>query len=128
VIGLLDTHTFLRWITNDPQLSPRCQQIISDPSNSLYLSVASAWEIAIKAQIGKLPLSDTPEKLIPKHLALNSFQVLPIHLDHALHLYTLPLLHRDPFDRILVAQSQRENLPILTADSLIAQYGIQTVW
>src|SRR4029434_5823323 len=111
--GLLDTHTFLWWVTNDPQLSPLAKQIIGDTGNTLYLSVASAWEIALKARTGKLQLSDTLDKIITKHIALNAMQILPIQLNHALRTYALPMHHKDPFDRILVAQSQLENLPIL---------------
>jgi PIN domain nuclease of toxin-antitoxin system len=126
--ALLDTHTFLWWVLDDPQLSPLCRQIIADGSNTIYFSAASAWEIAIKYQIGKLPLPDSPEPYVTSRVALNGFEILPIGLSHALHTHQLPLLHRDPFDRILIAQSQTENVPILTTDPLISQYGIQTVW
>ena len=126
--ALLDTHTFLWWALDDPHLSPRCRQIIADADNTIYVSVASAWEIAIKVQIGKLALPELPEPYVTSRVALNGLQVLPINLSHALHVYSLPLLHRDPFDRILVAQSQLENLPVLTTDPLIAQYGVQVIW
>jgi PIN domain nuclease of toxin-antitoxin system len=125
---LLDTHAFLWWVLNDPQLSARCRQIIADPANTIYISAAVAWEIAIKAQLGKLTLSDTPEVIITDQIQQNNFQVLPITLQHTLHTYTMPLHHRDPFDRILAAQSHIENLPIVTIDALISQYGVSTIW
>ena len=126
--ALLDTHTFLWWITDRPQLSARAREIISDGSNELFLSAASGWEIAIKAQLGKPELPDDPEHFIVEQLALNAFTSLPIRLDHALHVYALPRHHRDPFDRILIAQCQLENLPILSADPQIARYPVEVLW
>ncbi len=125
---LLDTHTFLWWIDNDPHLSTQARALISDSNNELYFSAASGWEIAIKARIGKLAMPDNLEQFIIEQLVLNQFTVLPIQLSHALHVYTLPLLHRDPFDRLLVAQSQVEDLLLLTNDALIQQYTTQTTW
>lgn len=125
---LLDTHVFLWWVLDEPQISPTCRRIISDGANTIYFSAASAWEIAIKAQIGKLHLPNAPEIYVPDRLARNGMTALPITMDHALYTSTLPLHHRDPFDRVLVAQSRLEELPILTADSLIVQYEVRTVW
>ena len=125
---LLDTHTFLWWIDNDPHLSTQARALISDSNNELYFSAASGWESAIKARIGKLAMPDNLEQFIIEQLVLNQFTVLPIQLTHALHVYTLPLLHRDPFDRLLVAQSQVEDLLLLTNDALIQQYTTQTTW
>lgn len=126
--ALLDTHAFLWWVTNNPQLSPTVQAIIADRNNQLFFSAASGWEIALKAQLGKLVLPSQPEQYIANQLALNSFEVLPIQLSHALQTYYLPNHYKDPFDRILVAQSQVENLSILTSDSRIAQYRVSTIW
>ncbi len=112
----MDTHTFLWWNANDPRLSPLARQHIADPANTIFVSLVSVWEIAIKAQTGKLVLPQPPALYVPSRIASNGFRVLPISLDHALHVYTLPLIHRDPFDRLLIAQSQQENLPILTTD------------
>ena len=126
--ALLDTHALLWWVTNNPQFSPTVQAIIADRNNQLFFSAASGWEIAIKAQLGKLVLPSQPEQYIANQLALNLFEVLPIQLSHALQTYYLPNHHKDPFDRILVAQSQFENLPILTSDSRIAQYRVSTIW
>ncbi len=125
---LLDTHAFLWWITDDPQLSEHARAIIEDPENSLFLSAASAWEIAIKAGTGRLPLPDVPARFVLQQMAANAVEGLPILLEHALLVYELPPLHRDPFDRLLVAQSRSEKIPILTLDSQIAQYAVETIW
>jgi len=126
--ALLDTHAFLWWITDDPRLSSRVRELTGDSTNTLFLSAASGWEIAIKAQLGKLQLPDNLERYIADQLSLNGFESLPIQLRHALHVYSLPDLHRDPFDRILVAQSQLEQLPILTVDPQIARYRVEVIW
>lgn len=113
---------------DDPQLSQVVRDLITDGHNELYLSAASAWEIAIKSARGKLTLPDLPEKFVAERLALHHFQALPIQLSHALRVYSLPDLHRDPFDRLLVAQAQLEIMPILTADMNIARYDVETIW
>jgi PIN domain nuclease of toxin-antitoxin system len=124
---LLDTHIFLWWIDNNKQLSPTARNIIGDGQNELFFSAASGWEIAIKTQIGKLKLPTNLQQFMVEQLRRNAITSLPIQLSHTLHVYTLPLLHRDPFDRLLVAQSQLEDLPILTTDRQIEQYDIQTI-
>jgi PIN domain nuclease of toxin-antitoxin system len=125
---LLDTHVFLWWIDNDPNLSSTAADIIRSRGNELYFSAASGWEIAIKMAIGKLKLPGNLEEFVTEQLALNNIKVIPIQLVHTLGVYRLPLLHRDPFDRLLVAQSQLEQMPLLTADPLITQYSVQTLW
>jgi len=125
---LLDTHTFLWWITDSPRLSAWAREVIRDSDNELFFSAANGWELAIKAQLGRLQLPDNLEQFIVDQLSLNTILALPIQLRHALHVYTLPRHHRDLFDRMLVAQSQVENLPILTADPQIAQYDVETIW
>lgn len=125
---LLDTHTFLWWIADDAQLSATARQIIANTDNTLYLSAASGWEIAIKTRLGKLRLAHDVQGYVAEQIALNAIHVLPIAMSHALHVSTLPDHHRDPFDRMLVAQSQVEQLPILTIDPLIAQYPVATIW
>jgi PIN domain nuclease of toxin-antitoxin system len=125
---LLDTHTFLWWIIDSPRLSARAREVICDSNNELFFSAASGWEIAVKAQLGRLQLPDNLEQFIVEQLSLNAILVLPIQLRHALHVYTLPQHHRDPFDRMLIAQSQVENLPVLTADSQITRYAVETIW
>ena len=125
---LLNTHVFLWWITDDPRLSPRAREIIADGRNRLFLSAASGWEIAIKAKLGRLQLPDEPEHFIPEQLELNAIEALPVQMVHALHVYRLPDHHRDPFDRLLVAQAPLEKLPILTADPQIARYPVKVIW
>lgn len=125
---LLDTHAFLWWITDDPRLSLRAREIIADGANVLFLSAASGWEIAIKAKLGRLRLPDEPERFILKQLESNAIEVLPVQMSHALHVYALPDHHRDPFDRLLIAQAQLEKLPILTADPQISRYEVETIW
>ena len=126
--ALLDTHTFLWWVTNDPLLSAKVEGILRDRGNQIFVSAATGWEIAIKSQIGKLNFPTPPEPFMLQQLALNSFVTLPIRLEHGLRVYHLPFYHRDPFDRILIAQSQLEGMPILTTDSKIAQYGVDVIW
>ena len=125
---LLDTHAFLWWIMDDPKLSPQAADAIQDSDNDIYVSVASAWEIAIKAGLGKLKLPDTPKRFVPRQIAANNFLVLPINLDHGLAVQDLPLHHCDPFDRLLVTQSQIEKMPIVTDDGLIKRYGVKVLW
>jgi PIN domain nuclease of toxin-antitoxin system len=126
--AILDTHVFLWWNTDDPKLSTSIREIIADGRNTLYLSAASAWEIAIKAERGRLTLPAPPQEYVTDRLALHSIQALPITLRHALQVYALPVHHRDPFDRLLVAQGQIEDLPILTADRTFARYDIRTIF
>jgi PIN domain nuclease of toxin-antitoxin system len=125
---LLDTPSFLWWVTDDPRLSPRAREIMSDGENQLLFSAASAWEIAIKARLGRLTIPEPLATFVSAQLAENAIEGLPIGLSHALQVHSLPDHHRDPFDRMLVAQSRIENLPILTGDRLIAQYPVETVW
>ncbi len=126
--ALLDTLTFLWWNMGDPQLSQRVHEFIADGRNELYFSAASAWEIALKTGRGKLVLPEPPEKYLATRLALHRIQALPIQVSHALRVYELPELHRDPFDRLLVVQSQMENLPIVTSDEHIRSYDVETIW
>ena len=125
---LLDTHVFLWWNEDNPRLSKKAKRIMADPRNTLVLSVASAWEIAIKVQLGKLRLPEDAASYVPARAARDSIEILPILLPHALALESLPMHHRDPFDRILVVQSQLEKLPILTADPAITAYPVSVIW
>jgi len=125
---LLDTHTFLWWITDAAELSDPARAVLADGANEVYLSAASAWEIAIKAGRGRLTLADTPERFVTQQLAKNYFRGLPVQLAHALHVFQLPDHHRDPFDRLLVAQSQLEGLPLVSADPEIKRYAVEVVW
>jgi PIN domain nuclease of toxin-antitoxin system len=125
---LLDTHAFLWWISDSPKLSALARDVMSDGNNVLYFSAASGWEIAIKAQLGRLQLPTDLESFIPEQLAVNNMTVLPVQLHHALHVSTLPRYHRDPFDRILIAQSQVESLPLVTVDAKISRYAVDIIW
>ncbi|WP_414589967.1 type II toxin-antitoxin system VapC family toxin [Scytonema sp. PCC 10023] len=125
---LLDTHAFIWWVTDDSQLSSTARGIIADPGNVLFLSAASAWEIVIKVRLGKLKLPEPPETYIPSRLTMNRLEGLPIQMVHALQVTNLPDLHRDPFDRIIIAQSQVEKTPIVTVDSQITQYPVDVIW
>jgi len=125
---LLDTHTFLWWITDDQKLSGRAREIISDGSNELFLSAATGWEIAIKVQIGRLKLPEEPIRFILEQMRINAIQSLPIQMNHALHVSTLPQHHRDPFDRLLIATAQLEGLPILSSDHQLVNYQVEVIW
>ena len=120
---LLDTHTFLWWVTDDSRLSLTAREVISSTQNQRLLSAAAGWEIAIKAKLGKITIQGNLKDFIHSQMETNEIQTLPVQMDHALHVYHLPNLHRDPFDRLLVAQSQLENLPIITSDPYIAKYN-----
>jgi PIN domain nuclease of toxin-antitoxin system len=125
---LLDTHAFLWWLVDDPRLSPRAHAAIRDSGNEILFSAASAWEIAIKAGLGRIAFEDDLAEYIPRQVVANGFGHLPIRFEHALQVFRLPLLHRDPFDRMLVAQAQVEQMPLLTADPAIARYRVEVVW
>ena len=125
---LLDTHTFLWWNLDDPQLSTIAKEIIADGSNEIFLSAATAWEIAIKTARGRLTLPEDPARYASNRMSLHNFQALPVHIHHATRVYTLPMHHTDPFDRLLIAQSQVEAMPLLTADVDIRKYDVEVVW
>jgi PIN domain nuclease of toxin-antitoxin system len=125
---LLDTHAFLWWITDDPRLSTSARAVIADAANELFLSAASGWEMAIKARLGRLEVAGDLPRVIPAHMASNAVQSLPVQMGHALSVHGLPDIHRDPFDRILVAQGLAEQMPILTQDENIAKYEVRVIW
>ncbi|MGI9173719.1 MAG: type II toxin-antitoxin system VapC family toxin [Rhodothermales bacterium] len=125
---LLDTHTFLWWVTNDASLSQTARHLIADTANEVFVSAANAWEIAIKTGIGKLQLPEPPERYVPDRIARNGFQPLPITVAHALRVSALPPHHRDPFDRVLIAQALVEDMPLLTADAMIQRYAARVLW
>ncbi len=125
---LLDTHAFLWWIADSPQLSGVARDVIADERTRPIFSVVSGWEIAIKAGVGKLEIPGSPETFLSEQLSRNDFEVLPMYLRHALHVYDLPDHHKDPFDRLLVSQALAEDLVFVTADPSIAAYPVETVW
>lgn len=125
---LLDTHTMLWFFWDDPQLSAAAKAIIEDPANRKRVSIASCWEIAIKAGLGKLQLSEPAAGFLNREITRNNFDVLPIGLNHATAVETLPMHHRDPFDRLLVAQCQIEQVPLISVDAIFDAYGVTRLW
>jgi PIN domain nuclease of toxin-antitoxin system len=121
---LLDTHIFLWYITADPKLPASFLSAIQDPANEVYLSVASIWEAVIKHSIGKLPLPAPPAEYLPQQRAAHGIASLPIEEGALPHLAGLPPLHRDPFDRMLVAQALEHGMAIASVDPDISAYGI----
>lgn len=126
--AILDTLTFLWWNMDDQQLSKTAHEFIRDGKNEVFLSAASAWEIASKCARGRLTLPEVPGQYVADRMAAHHFLPLPVQISHALQVFNLPDIHQDPFDRLLVAQSQLEDLPILTADNFIPQYGVSVIW
>lgn len=125
---LLDTHSLLWLLTDDPRLSSTARQCFEEATNELLISIASLWEIAIKVSLGKLSLARPFEELFPAQLELNRIGVLGIDLRHLREVAALPFHHRDPFDRLLVAQAKVEELPILTRDSRFEAYPVRKIW
>ncbi len=119
---LLDTHVLLWWLNEEP-ITTEAQQAIASPKNAVCVSAASAWEMGIKVGLGKLQV---PERLSAR-LGSERFTPLPVTIDHGLRVGELPMLHRDPFDRLLVAQAQLEGLTIVTRDPRIARYDVETL-
>lgn len=125
---LLDTCTFLWIVTSDASLSASARKLFSDPANEAFLSAVSAWEIALKHSLGKLPLPRPPSVLVPEERQRHQIQALPLAETAALFCAKLPELHKDPFDRMLVCQAIVAGLTLLTPDPLVTQYPVATVW
>ena len=126
---LLDTHAFLWFLNDDIALNFKARAAIEDPSHTVYLSIASLWEIAIKVGIGKLELPEPYAVFIRKQLAINSrLRMLAISIDHLEITSAIPLHHRDPFDRLLIAQAIHENLTLITSDATFARYDVDRFW
>jgi PIN domain nuclease of toxin-antitoxin system len=125
---LLDTCTFLWIISGSPELSDTARNLFSDPTNEVYLSAASAWEIIIKHKLGKLPLPDPAHDFIKKWRSRHVIDSLPINEEAVLQLSRLPEYHKDPFDRILICQAIAGSLVILTPDPNITKYPVRTEW
>lgn len=124
---LLDTQVWLWAISGDSRLGPRTRAAISAAKNSPLLSAASAWEIAIKFRLGRLTLPSEPESFVPPRLVRDGIGTLPVDIRHALRVASLPSHHRDPFDRLLIAQAQIEDVPIVTADPMIGRYDVTVI-
>jgi len=125
---LLDTHSWLWFVLGDASLSAAARTLIEDPGNAKFVSPASYWEIAIKISIGKYVLPLPYEKFIRNAVHGQGFLVLPILASHTAGLCSMPLHHRDPFDRLLVAQALAEGMPLVSADQALDPYGVRRLW
>ncbi len=126
---LLDTSAFLWYVSARSELSPQARSIVGDSRNNVYLSHVSIWELSIKYRIDKLELaSDSLSDWLDTHLSANSFRLLEIKVSHLLQYADLPLVHRDPFDGLLIAQSLVEDIPVITSDAAFDQYAVQRIW
>jgi PIN domain nuclease of toxin-antitoxin system len=124
---LLDTHAFIWWDSDPAQLSPAALAALQDPANEVWLSVASVWELVIKAQLGKLALR-LPLADIVRQQQANGLRVLPVSLAHVLAVEGLPPIHKDPFDRLLIAQANVEGAELVSADQVVRQYPVRILW
>ena len=125
---LLDTHTLLWWHTKTVALSAVARKAIDDPANEVFLSLVNVWEIQIKVQLGKLPLPKPVADLIDEEIRANNFQLLPVTLEHIYGLDALPFHHKDPFDRLLIAQAREEGLTLVSRDTPMKAYSVSLLW
>jgi PIN domain nuclease of toxin-antitoxin system len=125
---LLDTHSFLWFTLDDPLLSATARDLIADPNNEIEISPASYWEIAIKIRIGKYSLSEPLDDFVGREVETNQFGILHIEPRHVAPLTTLPFHHRDPFDRLIIAQAMVEQIPVVSADAAFDDYPVKRLW
>ena len=125
---LFDTHAFIWWDSEPSKLSSNARAACEDPGNELFFSVASAWEMEIKLQLGKLQLSQPLSDLVATQQQTNGIKVLPIALTHVLHLQRLPAHHKDPFDRLLIAQANVEDAFLVSHDPAFSRYAVKMLW
>lgn len=125
---LLDTHTLLWFVDASPNLSDRARELIDDPTNQKVISLIRLWEIAIKHSLGRLVLSLPLNQYIATHLTPSKVELLSLEIPHILTFAQMPWHHRDPFDRILIAQAITENIPILSIDAALDAYAMQRIW
>jgi len=125
---LLDTHAFLWFILNDPQLSATARELIADPHHDVDVSPATYWELAIKISIGKYSLPEPLQVFMEREIAANQFRILHIEPRHVNPLTSLPFHHRDPFDRLIIAQAMVEQIPVISADTAFDSYLVQRLW
>lgn len=126
--ALLDTHALLWWLTDDLALTRRARNFLADTKNGVVVSAASAWEIAIKARLGRLSVMQDLLDDFAGHVEREGFELLSISAQHGIRAGLLSGTHKDPFDRMLVAQSQAENLPIVSSDKIFDRYGVRRIW
>ena len=124
---LLDTHTLIWFLNGEDNLSDKSKEVIENPENSNFISIASIWELAIKISLGKFKFKKGFKKFL-ELIDENGFEVIPISFEHALRLSTLEFIHRDPFDRLIVVQAMTDNLTVITRDENMAKYEIKTLW
>ena len=125
---LLDTHAFLWWVDGTHPLGRRAKTAIADPTAEVFLSIASAWELAIKVSLGKLRLPKPVDRFLPEQLSINGFSMLEASLRHVSRVADMPFHHRDPFDRVLIAQSLIEEMPIVSNERVFEAYGVNRIW
>lgn len=125
---LLDTHVLIWWSSNSDKLTNKVYDLITDTNNSLMFSIASVWEMQIKSQLGKLNLIAPIPELIANQQQVNKIQILPIELNHIYVLKDLPDNHRDPFDRIIIAQALFEKMPVVSKDEIFDAYPVDKIW
>lgn len=125
---LLDTHSLIWLVTDDPKLSPVAKSVFLDSGNALFCSAVVGLEIAVKSSLGKLQLSESPRDFVEGRIRNNGLLRLPVTLAHTYRLGHLPFHHRDPFDRLLVAQALEEDLALLSRDTILSEYGIRRLW
>jgi PIN domain nuclease of toxin-antitoxin system len=125
---LLDTHAFLWFVLNDSQLSAAARTAISDPNNEVFVSPATFWEVAIKVSLGKYTLAVPLEAFFQQGIQANGFKTLPIEFRHAAQVAALPFHHKDPFDRMLIAQALVEGLTLVSIEAAFASYGVKCLW
>jgi PIN domain nuclease of toxin-antitoxin system len=126
--ALFDTHALIWWFSDDSSLSPMVREIIANTENTLLVSAATAWEIAIKHQLGKIRKVADLVSDFSGRIEREGFQLLPISAEHGIRAGLLPGLHKDAFDRMLIAQAQAENVPILSSDAVFESYGVRRLW
>jgi len=125
---LLDTHTLLWFLSDDAQMSENALSLIEDEQNKKYVSLATCWEIAIKAGLKKLDLGEDAGAFLRRELSINHLELLSIELEHVVYVEAMPLYHKDPFDRLLIAQSTVSHIPIVSADKVFDNYGVVRYW
>jgi PIN domain nuclease of toxin-antitoxin system len=128
VRALLDTHALLWWLSDDPALTKTARRTIAETKNTLYVSAASAWEIATKVRLGKLPTAADLVADFSAQMEREGFHLLAVSAEHGIRGGLLPGPHKDPFDRMLIAQAHAENLPIVSNDTAFDAYGVRRVW
>ena len=125
---LLDTHAFIWFVFNAPELPTPTRELLEDAATELHFSHASIWEMSIKVSIGKLSFTEAVIDLVNRQVKQDDIELLPIKIAHLALIETMPLHHKDPFDRLLITQAQAENLPVVSIDTAFDRYGVSRLW